>query len=140
MKLIYNDLSKIPDHNYEGYIWGSDQQYPQVLNGEKFVNPSDSLYIVEALLYCEKENISILIRHTGQTQICEYNLNKLEEGTELRDVSYLAHRLKKDIEKVNFKQVWIPEEDPNCNNWKVLKMKALVFTGFPKQKSSNIQN
>ncbi len=136
MEMKYNDLSKIPDHDYEGYIWGSEHQYPQVLKGEKFIAPLDSLYIVEALLYCKAENISILIKHTGQTQIYQYNLSKFPKHIKQRSVSYLSHRLGDHIKRVNFQQIWIPESDPNCESWDVLKMRALIFTGFNQQKNN----
>lgn len=131
MKLVYNDISKIPNLLYVGYIWGSDQQKPKVLINEAFQYPSDSsLYIVEALLFSKEDNISITIRHTGQQQISQYNLNELPQGSKRYQVNYLPHRLSDKIKKVKFQQIWIPEEDAYSQNWEVLKMKALIFTGF----------
>ena len=126
-----NKLSEIKNRKYSGYIWMSDAKEPKVLNQEKFdfsnvgVNP----FIIESLLYCEEEKISLTIRHTGKYHINEIDLNDLPDGAELEDVEYLPHRLK-GVDKVCFKQLWIPEEDENCEGWPVLKMKALVFTGF----------
>jgi CRISPR type III-associated protein (TIGR04423 family) len=109
----------------------SDAKEPKVLNNEEFnfstigVNP----FIIEALLYCEEEDVSLTIRHTSKYHINEINLNNLPEGVELEDIDYLPHRLQ-GVDKVCFKQLWIPENDENCEGWSVLKMKALVFTGF----------
>ncbi len=126
-----NKLSEIKNRKYSGYIWMSDAKEPKMLNNEDFdfspigVNP----FIIEALLYSEIENTSLTIRHTGKYHINEIDLNDLPDGAALKDVEYLPHRLK-GIKKVCFKQLWVPEEDKNCNDLPVLKMKALVFTGF----------
>jgi len=126
-----NDLIDIKNRKYSGYIWMSDAKEPKVLNNEEFdfskisINP----FIIEALLYCEEENVSLTIKHTGSYHINEIVLNTLTESAVLEDVEYLPHRLE-GVDKVQFKQLWIPEEDANCEGWPVLKMKALVFTGF----------
>ena len=125
-----NNLSEIKNRKYSGYIWMSDAKEPKVLHNEEFdfssigVNP----FIIEALLYSESENTSLTIQHTGKYHINEIDLNKYSKD-DLVDVEYLPHRLK-DVGKVQFKQLWVPEEDKNCNDMPVLKMKALVFTGF----------
>jgi len=126
-----NKLSEIKHRKYTGYIWMSDQKTPEVLINEEFdfstigLNP----FIVEALLYNKEEDISLTIRHTGKYHINEINLKKLPEGAELVDVAYLPHRIE-GVDKVQFKQLWIPEDDENRNDLPVLKMKALAFTGF----------
>jgi len=126
-----NNLSEIKNRTYSGYIWMSDAKEPKMLSNESFdfstvgINP----FIVEALLFSEEDNISLNIKHTGKYQINEVDLNNLPEGSELKDVEYLPHRLK-EVKKVCFKQLWIPEEDTNCNDLLVLKMKLLVFVGF----------
>ena len=126
-----NNLSEIKNRTYSGYIWMSDEKEPMVLNNEEFdfstigVNP----FIIEALLYCETENVSLIIRHTGKYHINEVDMNNLPKDAELVDMEYLPHRLK-GIEKVCFKQLWIPEKDENCEGFPVLEMKAIVFTGF----------
>ena len=131
-----NNLSAIKNRKYSGYIWMSDEKEPKILNDEEFVfstigtNP----FIIEALLYCKEENVSLTIRHTGKYHIHEIQLNKYTNEN-LVDIAYLPHRLKDekkaiDVKKVCFKQLWTPENDANCEGWPVLKMKALVFTGF----------
>lgn len=126
-----NNLSEINNRKYSGYIWISDAKEPKVLNNEEFdfsmigINP----FIIEALLYCEEEKISLTISHTGKYHIHEIDLKNLPEGAELEEVEYLPHRLK-GVDKVCFKQLWIPEKDKNCGDFPVLKMKAIVFTGF----------
>lgn len=136
-----NSLTEIKTRKYSGYIWMSDAKNPIILNDEEFVFSSIGLnpFIIEALLYSEADNTSVLIRHTDKYHIDEIDLNHLPEGAELVDVEYLPHRLKDekkriDVDKVCFKQLWIPESDDNCKGLPVLKMKALVFTGFKLKK------
>lgn len=127
----YETPQDIPKKTYEGYVWGSDDKDPKMYYGKEEVSISDNDvngYIIEALLYCEENNTSLLIRHSGKYHIYEYDLKGLNEEN-LVSVEYLPHRLN-GVEKVCFKQLWLPEEDPNCENMKVLKMKALIFTGF----------
>ncbi len=125
-------LIDIPKLSYEGYVWMSNDKNPKVLNNEPFdfstigVNP----FVIEALLYNMDENISIHVQHTGEYQIFEYHLNDFTNA-HLVDKDYLPHRLK-DVEKVCFKQIWLPEPDENCAGMDVLNLKAIVFCGFKK--------
>jgi CRISPR type III-associated protein (TIGR04423 family) len=126
-------INEIKTRKYEGYIWFSDSETPLVIHNKNHdfskYKEIDNPFIIEALLFAKDENISIAIKHTGKYHIHEIDLNKLPEGAVLEDIHYLPHRLE-IVKKVNFKQLWLPEKDENCNNWEVLKMKALVFTGF----------
>ena len=126
-------ISDIKKRIYEGYIWYSNSQRPQILRCEEFdfssIGEEDNPFIVEALLYAPEDNISLIIRHTGSYIISEFNMNKLPEGAELVEVAYLPYRLG-NVKKVAFKQLWLPEQDEFCENMPVLKMKALLFTGF----------
>lgn len=128
-------LSNINNRTFEGYIWLSDQEKPILLRNETFdfskyeegANP----FIVEALLY--NNNNSVHIQHTGRYVVKEFDFKHLEnKGAVFEDVKFLPHRLD-SVNKVKFKQLWLPEEDADCENMPVLKMKALIFTGFDKQ-------
>lgn len=126
----YDSIKEIPNRNYEGYVWLSNKKNPFILLDESFdfstveANP----FIIEALLFNKKENKSIHIQHTGEYQIFEYDLSKLEKSNCV-EKEYLPHRLK-DVEKVLFKQIWLPEKDGNCAEFDVLILKAIVFCGF----------
>jgi CRISPR type III-associated protein (TIGR04423 family) len=130
-------INDIKTRKYEGYIWLSDAETPKVLHDEEYSfskhGELDNPFIVEALLYAKDENVSITIKHTGKYHIHEFDLKNLIEGAEIHNVGYLPHRLS-GVSKVNFRQIWLPEADENCHNWPVLKMKALVFTGFEYKK------
>ena len=126
-------LSEIPNQAYYGYVWMSDATNPIVLNNEcyDFSSVKTNPFIIEALLYCKVEDISVHIQHTGEYQITEYHLNDFPKE-QLVEKEYLPHRLK-DVSKVKFKQIWIPEPDENCKGMEVLKLKAIVFCGFNKE-------
>ena len=126
----HNSIKEIPNRNYEGYVWLSDAKKPIMLPDESFdfstveTNP----FIVEALLYNKDEKKSIHFQQTVEYQIFEYDLSKLEKSNYVGK-EYLPHRLN-DVEKVLFKQIWLPEKDENCARFEVLKLKAIVFCGF----------
>lgn len=142
MNKKYNTISEIPERNYQGYVWLSDQKEPKVLFDEEYDfskhNETENPFIIEALLYAEDENISVSVKHTGKYCIHEMDLRNLPEGAVLeeyadndnkRKLQYLPHRLP-GVLKVKFKQLWLPVPDENCEDWDVLKMKVLIFTGF----------
>ncbi len=143
----YKDITKIPKRKYQGYIWYSDgkqkradgKEMPDILNGndefsftENHLNP----FVVEALLYCQKEQISVMVKHNGAYLIKEYDLKTLPHGAELitEEKNYFSHRL--EGKKICFKQLWIAEKDENCENMEVLNLKAIIFTGFDNSKKS----
>jgi CRISPR type III-associated protein (TIGR04423 family) len=129
------NLTDIPERQYEGYIWFSDSQEPEVLFGNKpfsFHSPKDNPFVVEALLYSRHENVSVMVKHTGKYHITEYDINKINSNGILIPKEYLPHRLK-DVSKVCFFQFWSPESDPNCLNMEVQTLRAIIFSGFDKQ-------
>lgn len=129
-------INEIKSRKYQGYIWLSDQEKPNVLHNESYDfsihSETDNPFIVEALLYADDEQISVSVKHTGKYHIHEIDLKKYSDEN-LVEVKYLPHRLN-GFSKVNFKQLWLPEEDKNCQGMEVFKMKALVFTGFELKK------
>ncbi|MDY0215621.1 MAG: TIGR04423 family type III CRISPR-associated protein [Bacteroidales bacterium] len=126
----YNSIKEIPNRNYEGYVWLSNEKKPFNIPDESFdfLTVEANPFVVEALLFDKNENKSIHVQHSGEYQIFEYDLSKLEKSN-LVEKEYLPHRLK-DVEKVLFKQIWLPEKDENCAGFDVLKLKAIVFSGF----------
>jgi len=132
-------LSELDNIKFEGYVWLSDREKPEILNNQTFdfskYEEGANLFIIEALLYNKENDKSVHITHTGKYHIQPFNLGDLSQDSELVDVNYLPHRLE-GIKKVCFKQLWVPESDENCkiddngNGMKVLKMKGLIFTGF----------
>jgi len=129
----HTKLTDIPNLNYEGYIWKSDQSNPEVYNNEtiEFNKIELNPFIIEGLLYCKANNISVHIQHTGEYLIHVYDLNSVSENEKV-EKRYLPHRLD-GIEKVKFTQVWSPKKDELCEGMEVLKLKATIFCGFEKK-------
>ena len=142
----YKSPQDIPKGEYEGYLWEANEKKPFILPSAAYPMEDwgKASYLVEGLLYAAKENVSILIRHTGSYCIRAYDMSQLSEGIDAaaeetkvvekveiveKDLAYLAYRLP-NIEKLRFRQLWESEPDPNCENMEVLKLKALIFVGF----------
>lgn len=124
------ELKDIPNHVYEGYIWFSNQPEPTVLRNKKFdfENSSQNPFIIEGLLWAEKEQIAVHIIHSHRYLIHKYDLKKLE-NSDNKNISYLAHKMD-GVKKLKFKQIWQAEKDSLCGDMEVLEMKAQVFIGF----------
>lgn len=132
-----NKLSEIPNKKYQGYVWCSNEEEPKVLKDEeyKFQDEPVNPFVVEALLYCKDDNTSIIVKHTGRYLFYQFDLNNLPDNAMVEEKTYLPHRLN-SVSKVHFQQLWLAEEDPNCENMEVLTLKAIIFSGFDKQKKS----
>ena len=141
-------IDHIPNYRFTGYYWMSDSNQPVMLNDEPFpqeeilnsVNP----FCIEALLYAEKENISIHVMHTGTYLVSAYDINaigEMETGGKADTIKkeYLPHRLN-GVKKVKFLQIWAEELVQVCkveplevdenNSFPTLTPTALIFTGF----------
>jgi|SRR5690554_3371266 len=127
----YKELTQIPDLEFEGYVWYSDKEGPTVLRNEKFDfgAVSQNPFVQEALLYCQEKEISVMVRHTGRYHISEIDMNNLPDDAKRKPKEYLPHRLNTS-KKLKIEQLWLPEEDSNCEGMEVLTLKAHIFTGF----------
>ena len=56
---------------------------------DEHINP----FVIEALLFCKDENISVMVRHTGKYTINEINLNTIPNGAILEEKNFLPHKL-----------------------------------------------
>jgi CRISPR type III-associated protein (TIGR04423 family) len=125
-------LDMIPtDYHYEGYLWLSDKQIPEIIDGKvdfseyiKKQNP----FIIEGLLWAEAEQVSIHIKHTHRYLVNKVCLKDFPKESQ-KDKKYHAHRIV-GYKYLKFKQIWLPEPDEFCNNFEVLTMKTMVFVGF----------
>ncbi len=128
-------IHEIPYKKYEGYIWKSDKQNPTVLHNEEydFSSVQENPFVVEALLYCRDEDLSIMVKHTGKYVIKAYDLKewgKKSKNVEVVEKEYLPHRLGSRVSKLMFSQFWEEEADSLCEGMSVLKLKANIFKGF----------
>jgi CRISPR type III-associated protein (TIGR04423 family) len=126
----YNNLSDIPtkDCNYIGYYWMSDTQNPEYVDNN-FTLPTYTInpFIIEGMLWDKTNKRSIMIKHTGRYVITQVDFKEISSDCKIADKSYMGYKPKG---KHLYKQIWLPEPDPLCQGMEVLKLKAIVFTGF----------
>jgi len=117
---------------FTGYYWLSDQQKPIQLSEQVFdiqlleYQP----YVVEGRLYSKENDLSIHIHFIdGKYDIFQMNWREKPTEWETINTSYLAHDLDK-VNEIKVTEVWIPANDPNCENMEVLQPAFLGFKGF----------
>lgn len=135
----YKELSAIQQRKYIGYVWMSDKEEPIVLEQPTefdFSSIGVNPFVQEALLFSEEENISVMVRHTGEYYISEFELGNFPNEYELVEKQYYPHKKLgfKDT-RVCISQLWLPKKDDNCEEMEVLTLKAHIFTGFKKPKN-----
>ena len=128
-----------PQANYEGYLWWSNEDKPDIYKGqqiksqkEKPIWPSDTCnpFIIEGNLWCRELETSYLIRFIdGKYLVYKFDLSKI--GFE-PNREYLPNRMP-DVDKLLFKEVWEEQPDPLCEDFDVLKPAFIAFVGFKNQ-------
>lgn len=138
----YDSLDDIPNGDYEGYFWASNSKEPKKILDESSLTEMKSIhgnpFVMEALLYDRKAEISIHVQHTGRQQIICYNWKAFDESSlisEHQDKATFIPQKINGIKCLEFQRIWKKEKDPLCADKDVLKMYALVFTGFKPLKS-----
>lgn len=130
-------ISEIPEAKYQGYIWYSDSDRPEVLHGDEAhgfkPNATANHFIIEGNLWDEANSVSISIRYIdGQYYIHRTKLTS-EEYKDKTDHStvkeYVAHRID-GYAYLRFVQLWEERKDPLCEGMDVLEPSKLVFIGF----------
>lgn len=134
-------IDDIPDYNYEGYYWYSDQSAPEVVYPQRKLDFKEILtllpFVVEGNFYAEQEKVSIQIRHIdGEYRSAQFDLKGLENNSNYPTRHYIAHRLKdedeKSISKYKMMEAWEEMEDPLLEGMKTLKPTWAAFCGFVK--------
>lgn len=138
-----DNLEEIQKLEYIGYIWMSDLQEPKLVNNNKAFDFSEfnintsiiNPFIIEGNLFAANEKISVSIKHfNGNYFIFEVNLSKIDNIPEnqFTGYEYLAHNALSNIKTLKFKQYWIEDNDPLCENMPVLIPAWRAFVGFEK--------
>ncbi|MBO5699233.1 MAG: TIGR04423 family type III CRISPR-associated protein [Bacteroidaceae bacterium] len=122
---------KIEKAKYEGYLWMSDAQNPQVLEHVDFeleISDHENPFIVEGQLWDKEQARSISIKYVdGKYIYKEYTIKN--EGQVMAEVkTFYSNRM--DGKKLKFKQYWREEKNEMCENMLVLQPAELVFVGF----------
>lgn len=135
-------INDIKDLAFEGYIWLSDKEKPEVLQNEKpevlqnekVKLPTDlNPFIVEGQLYNKENDLSYSIKFVdGETIVNEYKLtaDDISNGdNEL--VIFESNRM--DGKKLSFLRCWERIPDDNCMGMPVLTLTKNIFIGFKKK-------
>lgn len=113
---------------FQGYIWWSDKENPDIFLNKAFELGDDELkkhFIVEGQLLGGGHSYSIKYID-GKYWVYKYNIGS--QGTNL---TFLPHRMAcKEIKGLKFKQYWKAVEDPYCEGMPVLRPAEFVFMGF----------
>ena len=126
-------ITDIESLNYDGYIWMSDSEAPQILNQESFPQPTQvNPFIVEGQLYNEERGISYSIKYVdGQYLVQKYNVTAADlSNSDNEPKEYLSNL--KDGRWLKFLRYWEENQDDNCMGMPVLKLTKNVFIGFKK--------
>ncbi len=117
---------------YEGYLWYSNAQSPQVIDKEfdLTIDDNHNPFIVEGQLCDVHNRHSISIKFVdGQYIIKEYDFTEDDfSNPEIEVKTFLSNRM--GGKKLQFLQYWRAEKDPLCEHMEVLQSAELVFVGF----------
>ena len=117
----------IPTGHYQGYIWLSDKEKPEIVDGVLsacIINSKSNPFIIEAQLYERNMGMSYSVRFTDgmfvfdSAQVVDYSDEHIFQA------SWDKGR------KLKFVCEWKPKEDPLCENLPVYTPAGFYFVGF----------
>lgn len=133
MKKI-EEITEIPKAKYQGYIWRSNSDRPEVLTGDKDYggftpDAAANPFIIEGNLWDvdDANPTSISIRYVDGKYYIHRTTLTSEERKNYK--TYVAHRID-GYKYLRCVQLWEPRPDPMCEGMEVLEPSKLVFIGF----------
>lgn len=147
-------MKEIKTATYEGYLWYSDENKPEVFLGDKMVEKIElddcsNPFVVEGNLWNAETHESIMIRYIDgryfvrHTVVADKELLGIDDrmldsvAGKINDLvattvkEYLPHRLE-GVKALRFLQYWQGEENAMCEGMAALRPSELVFVGFNK--------
>ena len=124
----------IDKSKYEGYVWESDKQRPEILpaSGEINTDVISNPFVIEAQLIDLGKNESLSIKFVdGEYLVSRYNLTDYKD-IDTTEEEYIPNQMP-GVDKLLFKRAWRLEKDEMCQGWDVLQPAELVFVGLKKQ-------
>lgn len=136
-KISLNEKEIPLNKSYEGYLWWSNADKPEVFKNEllKSVHKlwptdTDNPFIIEGNLWCKADHISYLIRFIdGKHLVYKFDLSQRIPREQLTFHNYLPNGVG-GVRKLRFIEVWSPQPDPLCEGFEVLKPTIIAFVGF----------
>jgi len=125
-------IDKIPDLNYEGYIWYSNAQQPEVIKGKFDIKRLTLLpFVIEGNLWNEHDKISINIKNIdGNYLINIFDLKTVANFFE-NTQEYVSHRIE-HAKAYKIYQHWEAIEDDLCEKMSSYQPTWNAFVGFSK--------
>lgn len=131
-------IKDIKPLTYEGYLWMSDQENPNVYENTSVELPAEgSKFVVEGQLFNKTEGLSYSIKYVdGQYIVQEYEVTEADlKNPDNQVKTYLSNRM--GDKKLQFLRYWeeVLDEDnykdtANPNGLPVLTQTKNVFIGF----------
>lgn len=131
--------NNIEKGNYEGYVWKSDKDAPERIDGEygNELDPKQNPFIIEAQLFDKERGVSYSVKYVDGQYVCrrfvvdslDYNREEVEE-VEIK--KFQSNRIKGEKVGMRFLRYWRESEDVDnlCCGMKTLQPAELVFVGF----------
>ena len=145
-RISINQIKALP---YEGYLWMSDQELPQIYNQENISLPKEgeNPFVVEGMLYNKENELSYSIRFVdGEYIVQEFKVTQADiKNPENQEKVYEPNRMD-DLKgkRLRFLRYWeeVLDEDnykdeQNPDGLPVLTLTKNVFIGF-KEKEDTI--
>lgn len=128
------NLNEIPQIEYIGYLWFDNSDIPKEINGPcDFSKINTHPFIIEGNLKAKDNTISVSIRYLdGEYIVIMVDWDKVDENSDDIEIvphEYIAHGFGEN-KTLHFKEAWLPEPDPLCEDMKTLKPAWTAFNGF----------
>lgn len=130
-------MKEISKAKYQGYLWKSDEEFPEVLYGNEekgwLLDETKNPFIIEGRLWDSANKRSISINYIdGSYQIADYDVNDKELADKSQRELYIPHKIEK-TGKLVFLRRWQCEKDKLCEGFEILIPGDLIFVGFEKK-------
>ena len=131
------ELQDIPQGNYQGYLWYSDELRPRIFDDNDIlsIESKENAFIGEGMLWQPTTHTSFHItfhdgvQHVYTTEVAAEDMAGHGQTTHEQ---YVAHRMP-GIAFLDFVRYWKSEADPFCEGFEVLVPGVLAFTEFIKK-------
>ena len=125
---------------YEGYLWMSNENHPQVFHPESLIDrqlfEGHNPFVAEGYLFNHEKGISISIKYVdGRYRIYIDKVKPSDFNSKDTDrLCYLTQRMDhSDALWAEFLRYWTETPDPACHSMNVLEIEKELFVGFKKK-------
>jgi CRISPR type III-associated protein (TIGR04423 family) len=125
-------IEEIPDYEFQGYYWYSNQREPEYFLSKKIDLSifSKLPFVIEANFFAKNENVSIQVKNIdGNYYISLINLNLISDPNLCDKQEYIAHDLG-DVKKYKMIEAWEEKADDLLEGMNTLVPSWTAFAGF----------